>query len=691
MLSELRTSQLSPQKYYELYMMIFDQLADVEAFFGDERSKGRTYAELYEMVQHAGNVLPRLYLMVAVGCLYIKSGEAPARDILKDLVELCKGVGTARDREKREIERQQLADLVGRNLTYISQLDGLGFDMYSQQVLPRVMEQIISCKDDIAQQYLFQAVVQCFPDVFHLDTLSSLLNALPELQPGVKVHTVLAGLMDRLARYAATDAASLSRLTSMHAFDRFKDAISHILMAQNTMPAADAVEMYAALMNFTGSVHPQEVDKVNKALLLNATPCCHAGSAVQVVFPSADFSLPQQALLLDAPHAALHIVAETVLFIQPLVYDAPPQAGAGTHPGAMLTIDDLDDEDVQNEQTLVARALHSLHAPDPDVQLQLLQVAQQQLFLGGMRRLRHTLPALGFATLRLVRRVTGGEAAKSVTAEALLQWLLQQCTTLAEVPEPLMALRLLLAGALAASEEAQGLEMLAYSFFEQASANVCGYASRLLRRGDQCRAVCMASRLSWQEDAKPDPSGSVKGHPPVRDAKRVMACLQRALKIANAAKQQAVASSSPFKLASLAGAAPAPAPLLGAATPASQQHPLGLFVEVLNHYLLYLDAGLEEFTPSAVQLLIDKVQEEVESDVAAARLLQQQQQQQQASGGEQGAGGSSMLGALTEALRYWLSTARHIEFQKASADGKIKERYSQLQIKPQPDMKHLLA
>lgn len=31
-----------------------------QAFFGDERSKGRSYAELYEMVQHAGNVLPRL-------------------------------------------------------------------------------------------------------------------------------------------------------------------------------------------------------------------------------------------------------------------------------------------------------------------------------------------------------------------------------------------------------------------------------------------------------------------------------------------------------------------------------------------------------------------------------------------------------------------------------------------------------
>lgn len=62
-----------------------------------------------------------------------------------------------------------------------------------------------------------------------------------------------------------------------------------------------------------------------------------------------------------------------------------------------------------------------------------------------------------------------------MTTEELLQWLLQQCATLAEVPEPLMALRLLLAGALAASEEARGLEMLAYSFFEhvRARAGMC--------------------------------------------------------------------------------------------------------------------------------------------------------------------------------------------------------------------------
>lgn len=33
-------------------------------------------------------------------------------------------------------------DLVGKNLTYISQLDGLSFELYSTSVLPRLLEQV---------------------------------------------------------------------------------------------------------------------------------------------------------------------------------------------------------------------------------------------------------------------------------------------------------------------------------------------------------------------------------------------------------------------------------------------------------------------------------------------------------------------------------------------------------------------
>ena len=48
--------------------------------------------ELYELVQHAGNILPRLYLLITVGSVYIKSKEGAAKDVLKDLVEMVRGV-----------------------------------------------------------------------------------------------------------------------------------------------------------------------------------------------------------------------------------------------------------------------------------------------------------------------------------------------------------------------------------------------------------------------------------------------------------------------------------------------------------------------------------------------------------------------------------------------------------------------
>ena len=63
------------------------------------------------------------------------------------------------------------------------------------------MEQVVSCKDEIAQQYLMQCIIQGFPDEFHLGTLTILLSSLPELQSGVKVHLIIASLLDRLNRW----------------------------------------------------------------------------------------------------------------------------------------------------------------------------------------------------------------------------------------------------------------------------------------------------------------------------------------------------------------------------------------------------------------------------------------------------------------------------------------------------------
>jgi vacuolar protein sorting-associated protein 35 len=104
MLGELRTSLLSPKSYYELCkynhsktkaiffkkhfdilidMAITDELRHLETYLLDEFQKGRKVADLYELVQYAGNIVPRLYLLITVGLVYIKTNTSLKRSILK--------------------------------------------------------------------------------------------------------------------------------------------------------------------------------------------------------------------------------------------------------------------------------------------------------------------------------------------------------------------------------------------------------------------------------------------------------------------------------------------------------------------------------------------------------------------------------------------------------------------------------
>ncbi|XP_055388401.1 uncharacterized protein LOC129616952 [Condylostylus longicornis] len=73
-------------------MHVFQELQHLHSFFSDRSRRRRRLAELYESVQHAGNVLPRLYLLVCVGAACIREREIAPHETLVDLNELCKGV-----------------------------------------------------------------------------------------------------------------------------------------------------------------------------------------------------------------------------------------------------------------------------------------------------------------------------------------------------------------------------------------------------------------------------------------------------------------------------------------------------------------------------------------------------------------------------------------------------------------------
>ncbi|KAF2473457.1 vacuolar protein sorting-associated protein 35 [Lindgomyces ingoldianus] len=255
LVSELRTSSLGPKQYYELYMAVFDALRHLAVYLRDNHPVNHL-ADLYELVQYAGNIIPRLYLMVTVGTVYMAIEDAPVKEIMKDMMEMSRGVqhpirglflryylagqardclptgdgdgpegnlqdsisfiltnfvemnklwvrlqhqGHSREREQRTKERQELQLLVGSNLVRLSQLVDL--ENY-KKILNPLLEQIVQCRDVLAQEYLLEVVTQVFPDEFHLHTLDQFLSATARLNPHVNVKAIVVGLMDRLAAYA---------------------------------------------------------------------------------------------------------------------------------------------------------------------------------------------------------------------------------------------------------------------------------------------------------------------------------------------------------------------------------------------------------------------------------------------------------------------------------------------------------
>src|ERR1700733_2005928 len=76
-----------------LDMAVFDALRHLSNYLYDAHTQSKHHlADLYELVQYAGNIIPRLYLMITVGSVYMSIPEAPVKEIMKDMMEMSRGV-----------------------------------------------------------------------------------------------------------------------------------------------------------------------------------------------------------------------------------------------------------------------------------------------------------------------------------------------------------------------------------------------------------------------------------------------------------------------------------------------------------------------------------------------------------------------------------------------------------------------
>ncbi|KAG1368808.1 vacuolar protein sorting-associated protein 35B [Cocos nucifera] len=745
MLSELRTSRLSPHQYYQIYMRAFDELRKLEMFFREETKRGScSVIDLYELVQHAGNILPRMYLLCTIGSVSIKSREAPAKDVLKDLVEMCRGIqhpvrglflrsylsqisrdklpdigseyggdadtvmdavefvlqnftemnklwvrmqhqGPVWEKEKREKERSELRDLVGKNLHVLSQIEGADLDMYKETILPRVLEQVVNCKDELAQYYLMDCIIQVFPDEYHLRTLETLLSAFPQLQPTVDIKTVLSQLMERLSNYAASNTEVLPEFLQVEAFAKLSSAVGEVLEAQVDMPKVGAITLYVSLLTFTLRVHPDRLDYVDQVLgacvkkLSGKAKLEDSKATKQIVSllsaPLEKYNDIVTALKLsNYPHVMDHLDNGTnkvmaVVIIQSIIKNNTCISTADKVEALFelinglikdmdgTLVDELDEEDFKEEQNSVARLIHMLYDDDPEEMLKIICTVKKHILLGGSKRLPFTVPPLVFSALKLVRRLQGQDGFElgeevPATPKKIFQILHQTIEALTSVPSPELALRLYLQCAEAAND--CDLEPVAYEFFTQAfilyeeevsdskaqvtaihliigtlqrmnifgvenrdtlTHQATGYSAKLLKKPDQCRAVYACSHLFWVDDQDG-----------IKDGERVLLCLKRALRIANASQQMANVTRG-------------------------SSGSVMLFIEILNKYLYFFEKGNPQITSSIIQGLIELINTEMRSDNTTS---------------------------YSSADAFLASTWRYVQFQKQNG-GTMGEKYEPIE------------
>lgn len=330
MLIELKSSLLTPGSYYQLYSVILDEMLNVVNFFKEEARRGRRMRKLYDTVQQASNIIPRLYLMIAVGSVAIEDDPKLCKEIITDLIGMIKGVqsptrglftrhffmkfikdklpdkGNEFDSEAcntndtinfilqnleemtrlwirlsantigdekvlRDKERGDLKLLIGENISRLSSLEGLNLELYKGKILPKLIEIILDSKDILSQHYLMSCIIQAFPDDFNIQCMEDILKTATQLEENVDVKSLFVILMDKLARYVSENTNDSKTVieAAEKIFDPLRQNIDKIVLQSINQPG--------------GIQEPNKFIELELALMKFTIKCCPQSERLDTV------------------------------------------------------------------------------------------------------------------------------------------------------------------------------------------------------------------------------------------------------------------------------------------------------------------------------------------------------------------------------------------------------------------------
>eukprot|EP01084_Bolivina_argentea_P227891 384972_1 len=358
--------------------------------------------------------------------------------------------GAVRDRTKRERERLQLRMLVGTNLRRLSELNVVSCTIYKNYVLKKVTEQIIKCKDRIAQEYLMECLIMVFSDDYHLKTLDGFLTVVNKLQSSVNVNSIIIKLMERLSKYAESQ-ENKEIFQEKDIFAIFQNYCKQIITKHKKMTLDDILALYVELVNFAAQCYPGRDEYIgtmmDETLSIIEKHCGDSGKVPSscvshihrilvspiramnlrvlqlktycILMTTLPTNVDIKSISCDIISVLTSISVDQKIYIEspkeieklfnmihPLLYDDEKEES--TKGGG----DDLNDEkknesenyEFEQEQNLVSKLIHLINnSKSTDIHYKSLHLARKYFGKGGDGRLLYTFPPLVFNALKLIQ------------------------------------------------------------------------------------------------------------------------------------------------------------------------------------------------------------------------------------------------------------------------------------------------
>ena len=462
LLAELRTNALTPKNYYHLFTAAFDEMQIVISFFQEEIKRGRKVRDLYDAVQQAVYLIPRLYLMIAAGSIVMENEPKSTEEIIFDLLGMIKGVQNpirglfaryfllkmikdklpdkdnvylkeggkfdvtlkfiiqnmdemnrlwirlgsdvmGAEKVLRDKERNELKILVGESINRLSMLEGLTIELYEKDVLPKLIQIILESNDPMSQQYLMEKLAKFITDNSGEDASEEDKKLLQNAQ---SVYPILLQYFDRLQKETLVLGDNMDDLKLLDlntAFMKFS------IKCKDTDVLGNINHILTSTLGcLRQTTRRLSTDGIKKLTRLLSAPL----ESEHSIFEMTDFDGLMVFLdFINRKNLGLKIIAslyksqskeklDSVEKVQKLLNFIRP---------LIADAEDALEEDVytfENEQNEVSKMIFAINSTEPEVIYEIYGELKNVFVDGGVNRRKMTLPTLANSIISFCHKLS---------------------------------------------------------------------------------------------------------------------------------------------------------------------------------------------------------------------------------------------------------------------------------------------